>query len=90
MIKEGEINHAADVPHILFKILETLTTSFKELDLMKKDNKNNLGFYLNYCQHGKFSEHTKICQVTIGKGWHPEGSRQAGEVGLCEPHEVQH
>lgn len=52
MIKEGEINQAANVPHILFKTVGNLTiifnytTRFKALDLMKKDYKNNTWFYL--------------------------------------------
>ena len=33
----------------------------------------------------KLAEDTELS----GTGWHPEGPGQAGEVGLCEPHEVQ-
>ena len=43
------------------------------------------------CTLGKFADDTKwVVQLTCQRTRrHPEGPGQAGEVGLCEPHEVQ-
>ena len=46
------------------------------------------------CTLSKFADNTKLCGVVDTlKGRegmdHPEGPGQAGDVGLCEPHEVQ-
>lgn len=39
----------------------------------------------------KFNDDTELCEVAgmqERKGWHPEGPRQAGELGMCKLHEV--
>jgi len=43
------------------------------------------------CTLSKFADDTKLSDTveTPRTGRHPEGPGQAGEVGLCEPHEVQ-